>query len=63
VTVNNIQRKKRLRQGDPLSPTLFSIVVDMLVIITERAKENGQIKGLFPHLVDNGLSKLQLICR
>ena len=46
------QTKKGLRQGDPLSPLMFNIIVDMLAIIIERAKEDGQISGLIPHLVD-----------
>jgi hypothetical protein len=46
------KQKKRLRQGDPLSPILFNIVVDMLAII---------INGVVPHLVDNGLSILQYV--
>ena len=53
------QTKKGLRQGDPLSPILFNIVVDMLAIILSRAKEEGQIKGVVTHLVENGLSILQ----
>ena len=53
------QTKKGLRQGDPLSPILFNIVVDMLAILIERAKNNGQIAGVVPHLVDDGLSILQ----
>lgn len=31
----------------------------MLAIIIERAKSNGQIVGVVPHLVDGGLSILQ----
>jgi hypothetical protein len=53
------QTKKGLRQGDPLSPILFNLVVDMLAIFIARAKEDGQIQGLIPHLVDDGLSILQ----
>jgi hypothetical protein len=34
-------------------------VVDMLAIMIERAKVDGQIEGLIPHLVDGGLSILQ----
>ncbi|WVZ82090.1 LOW QUALITY PROTEIN: hypothetical protein U9M48_029392 [Paspalum notatum var. saurae] len=48
------QSKKGLRQGDPLSPILFNIVVDMLAIILARAKNNGQVKGVVPHLVEGG---------
>ena len=53
------QMRKGVRQGDPLSPILFNIVVDMLAILIERAKENQQFKGVVPHLIDDGLSILQ----
>ena len=46
------QTKKGLRQ-------LFNIAVDMLAIIIARAKEDGQVKGVVPHLVEEGLSILQ----
>ena len=55
----NFQTKRGLRQGDPLPPILFNIVVDMLAILINRAKLDGQIDGLVPHLVDGGLSILQ----
>jgi retron-type reverse transcriptase len=55
----NFQTKKGVRQGDPLSPILFNIVVDMLTILINRAKEEGQISGVIPNLVDDGLSILQ----
>jgi retron-type reverse transcriptase len=45
------QNRKGLRQGDLLSPLLFNIVADMLQTLIIRAKENGQIEGLVPHLV------------
>jgi hypothetical protein len=51
--------RKDLRQGDPLSPLLFNIVADMLAILIKRAKADGQIEGVIPHLVDGGLSILQ----
>jgi hypothetical protein len=52
-------QKKGLRKGDPLSPILFNIVFDMLAIIVARAKGDGQIKGVVPHLVEDELSILQ----
>jgi hypothetical protein len=39
---------------------LFNIVADMLAIMIERAKNDGLIEGVIPHLVDGGLSILQL---
>ena len=51
--------QKGLKQGDPLSPILFNIVVDMLAIILNRAKQEGLIRGIIPHLIDDGLSILQ----
>jgi hypothetical protein len=55
----NFQTKKGLRQGDPLSPILFNIVVDMLAIILNRAKHDNLIRGVIPHLIEDGLSILQ----
>jgi len=52
------QTKKGMRQGDPLSPLLFNLVADMLAILIARAREDGQISGLIPHLIDDGLSVL-----
>jgi hypothetical protein len=42
-----------------MSPILFNIVADMLAIIINHAKEDGQVNGLIPHLVDGGVSILQ----
>jgi hypothetical protein len=33
---------------------LFNIVADMLAILISRAKEDGQVGGLIPHLVEGG---------
>jgi hypothetical protein len=58
----NFKLKKACgRQGDPLSPMLFNLVVDMLTILINRAKLNGQIDGVVPQLVDDGLSILQYV--
>ena len=51
--------KKGLRQGDPFSPILFNIAVDLVSVLVERAQENGLIKPLIPNLVEGGLSMLQ----
>jgi hypothetical protein len=55
------QTLKGLRQGDPLSPMLFNIVANMLAIMIKRAKNDGLIEGVIPHLVDGGLSILQYV--
>jgi hypothetical protein len=49
---------KGLRQGNPLSPILFDILADMLATMIERAKVDGLIEGVVPHLVDGGISIL-----
>ena len=38
------QTKKGLRQGNLLSPLLFNLVADMLAVLIERAKVNGDIR-------------------
>src|SRR5438132_4457764 len=64
IKVNNdighyFQTHKGLRQGDPLSPILFNIIADMLATLISKAKSDGQIAGVIPHLLDDGLSILQ----
>lgn len=54
-----LQTKKGLSQGHPLSPILFNVVVDMLTTMVSRGKEEGQVRGVVPHLVEDGLSILQ----
>jgi hypothetical protein len=55
----NFQTRKDVRHGDPLSPILFNIVVDISAILFNRAKTEGQISGVIPHILDDGLSILQ----
>ena len=44
-----------------MSPIMFNIVADMLATIIARAKEDGQVEGLIPHLVEGGVSILQYV--
>jgi hypothetical protein len=38
---------------------IFNIVADMFVVLIAREKEDGQVGGLIPHLVEGGVSILQ----
>jgi hypothetical protein len=44
-----------------MSPILFNIVADMLALLINRAKADCQIRGVLPHLIDDGLSILQYV--
>lgn len=48
-----------VRQGDPLSPILFNLVVDALSVLIKEAQRCGVIKGIVPHLQENGIAILQ----
>lgn len=53
------QTKKGLRQGILVSPVFFYIMANMLANLIKSAKEDGQISGLIPTLVDDRLPILQ----
>ena len=50
---------KGVRQGDPFSPLLFNLVADGLACINRKAQEKGMIRGLIPHIIQNGYRCLQ----
>lgn len=39
-----------------MSPILFNIVTDMLAVLIKRAKDDGKISDIIPHLVEDELS-------
>jgi hypothetical protein len=41
---------KGLRQGDPLSPLLFNLVVDVFTRLLSRAADKGYLRGLMTSL-------------
>ena len=49
---------KGLRQGDPLSPLLFNLIGDAFLAMLNSACRKGELEGLVPNLVENGLSHL-----
>jgi hypothetical protein len=64
LTINNVegeffQTGKVLRQGDPLCPLFFNLVVDVLTRILQKAANFGLIKGLGENQVEGGVITLQ----
>jgi len=50
---------KGLRQGDPLSPLLFNLVVDVFTKMLTKACTQGLISGLLTNVVEGGIVSLQ----
>ncbi|WVZ64778.1 hypothetical protein U9M48_014252 [Paspalum notatum var. saurae] len=48
-------QQRGLRQGDPLSPLLFNLVIDALSAVLHRGKEKGILEGLAAHLTYKGV--------
>jgi hypothetical protein len=38
-----------------MSQNLFNIIADVIALLINRAKADGQIRGVLPHLIDDGL--------
>lgn len=53
------RNKRGVRQGDPISPLLFNIIVDALAGILDHAKAAGHICGVAINIIPGGISHLQ----
>uniref|UniRef100_A0A8R7PUA3 Reverse transcriptase domain-containing protein n=1 Tax=Triticum urartu TaxID=4572 RepID=A0A8R7PUA3_TRIUA len=51
--------KRGLCQGDPSLPLIFNYVVDAFSAMLDKARADGHIEGLVPHLIPGGVTQLQ----
>jgi hypothetical protein len=61
VEGNSFTTGKGLRQGDPLSPLLFNLVVDVFTRMLIKAASHNLIRGLCPDLNPGGVISLQYV--
>jgi hypothetical protein len=66
ITINDVnvpyfKPGKGLRQGDPLSPLLFNLVVDVFSIMLMKASGKGLITGLMSRMYPEGMISLQYV--
>ena len=54
-----VETKKGLRQGDPFSPILFNIAIDVLNLLLAKAQKLDLIQGLAQDLIPDGINMLQ----
>jgi hypothetical protein len=52
---------KGVRQGDPLSPFLFNVVVQCLAKMVLEAQANNLLVGLILDLIDKGVAIMQYV--
>ena len=61
ITGHYFKSGKGVRQGDPLSPLLFSVAADTLDKMIEMAQRHSLVQGLVPEYIENGLAILQYV--
>jgi hypothetical protein len=59
IIFSTTSKRKSLRQDYLLSPVIFKIVANMLVVLIARAKEDSKFEGLITYLAGGGVSILQ----
>ena len=54
--------RQGVRQGDPLSPFLFNLVVHALATILNLVRRAGHIKGICPHITGDWRAFSRAVC-